>query len=74
MEGIFIALPIALIIAVAAVCGFVWAVRRDQFEDLDTPPKRMLMDDEPLSSSGDRASSPRCRPSRDPRTGQKPVA
>lgn len=45
MEGIFIALPIALIIAVAAVCGFVWAVRRDQFEDLDTPPKRMLIDE-----------------------------
>jgi cbb3-type cytochrome oxidase maturation protein len=45
MEGIFIALPIALVIAVVAVCGFVWAVRRDQFEDLDTPPRRMLTDD-----------------------------
>jgi cbb3-type cytochrome oxidase maturation protein len=55
MEGIFIALPIALIIAVAAVCGFVWAVRRDQFEDLDTPPKRMLTDDEPVPGPADRA-------------------
>ena len=73
MEGIFIALPIALVIAVVAVCGFVWAVRRDQFEDLDTPPKRMLMDDEPLSSSGDRGRSPRCRQSHDPRTGQRLV-
>jgi cbb3-type cytochrome oxidase maturation protein len=51
MEGIFIALPIALIIAVAAVCGFVWAARRDQFEDLDTPPRRMLTDDEPVAHS-----------------------
>jgi cbb3-type cytochrome oxidase maturation protein len=50
MEGIFIALPIALVIAIAAVCGFVWAARRDQFEDLDTPPRRMLTDDDPVGS------------------------
>ncbi len=49
MEAIFVALPIALIIAVAAVCAFVWAARRDQFEDLDTPPRRMLEDDEPVA-------------------------
>ncbi len=51
MEGIFIALPIALVIAIAAVCGFVWAARRDQFEDLDTPPRRMLTDDDPVERS-----------------------
>lgn len=46
MEGIFIALPVALFVALAAVLAFVWAAKRDQFEDLDTPPKRMLLDDD----------------------------
>lgn len=46
MDGIFIALPVALLVALAAIAAFVWAARRDQFEDLDTPPKRMLLDDD----------------------------
>ncbi|MDZ4830638.1 MAG: cbb3-type cytochrome oxidase assembly protein CcoS [Phycisphaerae bacterium] len=50
MSGIFIALPVAVMIAVAAVAAFIWAARRDQFEDLDTPPRRMLHDDVPLPS------------------------
>ncbi len=48
MEAVFIALPVALLIAVSAVIAFVWAAKRDQFEDLDTPPRRMLLDDEPV--------------------------
>lgn len=51
MSGIFIALPVAIMIAVAAVFAFIWAARRDQFEDLDTPPRRMLHDDEPVSGT-----------------------
>ncbi|MFO0826820.1 MAG: cbb3-type cytochrome oxidase assembly protein CcoS [Phycisphaerales bacterium] len=53
MDGIFIALPVALVIAVAAVLAFIWAARRDQFEDLDTPPMRMLNDDEPVRHEDD---------------------
>ncbi|NBX37595.1 MAG: cbb3-type cytochrome oxidase assembly protein CcoS [Planctomycetes bacterium] len=42
-----IAIPVALLVAVAAVLGFVWAARTGQFEDLNTPPRRMLLDDAP---------------------------
>lgn len=57
MSAIYLALPVSLLIAIAAVFAFIWAARRDQFEDLDTPPKRMLLDDEPSrhAHSGDRS-------------------
>ena len=46
METIFVLLPLALLIALIAVGFFVWAARTGQFDDLDTPPVRMLFDDE----------------------------
>jgi cbb3-type cytochrome oxidase maturation protein len=44
---VFIVLPLALLIAAAAVIAFIWAVRGGQFDDLDTPGMRVLHDDEP---------------------------
>ena len=46
MTMIFLLLPISLAIVVLAVAAYVWAVRRGQFDDLETPPMRMLFDDE----------------------------
>lgn len=45
MSVIFIALPIALLLASLAVAGFVAAVAEGQLDDLETPPQRMLCDD-----------------------------
>ncbi|MDB4540026.1 cbb3-type cytochrome oxidase assembly protein CcoS [Saprospiraceae bacterium] len=45
MSVIYIALPIALVIAFIAVIAFVVQVRSGQFDDLETPPRRMLFDD-----------------------------
>ncbi len=45
MSVIFIALPVAIALAAAAVWGFVWAVRGGQMDDLETPPRRILFDD-----------------------------
>jgi cbb3-type cytochrome oxidase maturation protein len=42
---IFIVLPLALLVVLAAVLAYVWAARRGQFDDLDTPAVRMLSDD-----------------------------
>lgn len=52
MTLLFITLPAALIIAAGAVAAFMWAARSDQYEDLDTPPRRMLLED-PKSASRD---------------------
>jgi cbb3-type cytochrome oxidase maturation protein len=43
-----IAIPVALLVAAGAVVAFIWAARGDQWEDLDTPPQRMLLDDPPV--------------------------
>lgn len=48
MELVFVALPVALVVAGAALWAFLWAARHDQFEDLETPPRRMLFDDQPV--------------------------
>jgi cbb3-type cytochrome oxidase maturation protein len=47
METIFVLLPLALLIAAVAVGFFVWAARTGQFDDLETPPVRMLFEDLP---------------------------
>jgi len=42
---IFIVVPLAALIVLAAVIAFVLSARRGQFDDLDTPAVRMLNDD-----------------------------
>ena len=46
MDIVYGLLPAAIPLAVIAAAGFVWAVRRGQYDDLDTPQLRMLVDDE----------------------------
>jgi cbb3-type cytochrome oxidase maturation protein len=46
MSILFLLLPLMLAVAGGAVVGFVWAARVGQLDDLDTPPLRMLGDDE----------------------------
>jgi cbb3-type cytochrome oxidase maturation protein len=44
---IYVLLPVALGLAAAAVTAYLWAARSGQFDDLETPPLRVLFDDEP---------------------------
>jgi len=46
MMVLFIVLPLALIVVGVALWAFLWMVRSGQMDDLDTPPIRMLFDDE----------------------------
>ena len=45
MSVIFLVLPLALLIVAAAVWAFVWAARRGQYDDLETPAIRAVQDD-----------------------------
>ena len=45
MSVLFIVLPLALFVVALAVGAYVWSARDGQFDDLDTPPVRMLHDD-----------------------------
>ncbi|MEM7624844.1 MAG: cbb3-type cytochrome oxidase assembly protein CcoS [Planctomycetota bacterium] len=46
MSVIYIMIPLAIVLATAALVGFIWSVKRGQLDDLDTPPARVLFDDE----------------------------
>lgn len=48
MNALYLVLPLALLVATGAVAAFVWSVRTGQLDDFDTPPCRMLLDDEPV--------------------------
>jgi cbb3-type cytochrome oxidase maturation protein len=43
--ALYVVLPLALLVAGGAVAAFVWSVRGGQLDDLETPPRRILLDD-----------------------------
>jgi cbb3-type cytochrome oxidase maturation protein len=45
MSVIYIVLPLALLFVLVAVGFFIWAARRGQFDDLETPAHRVLFED-----------------------------
>lgn len=52
MDIIYLLIPLALVLLVAAVAAFFWAVRNDQFDDLDREASRILFEeDEPAADS-----------------------
>ena len=53
---LFVLIPVALLLAGIGVYGFTWAVRSGQYEDVDTPALRPLLEDEekPVSESKER--------------------
>jgi cbb3-type cytochrome oxidase maturation protein len=51
MSILFIAVPIALLLAAGAVAACIWAIRSGQYEDLETPAIRMLFEDTQSTST-----------------------
>jgi cbb3-type cytochrome oxidase maturation protein len=43
---LYVLIPLGLILLVAAVAAFFWAVGSGQFDDMDTPAWRVVMDDD----------------------------
>ena len=50
MNVLYLVLFLALVGAACAVVAFAWTVRSGQLDDVDTPPHRILFDDEPPKS------------------------
>lgn len=46
MDIIYLLIPLALILLSLAVWAFIWAVRNDQFDDLDREAQRILFEEE----------------------------
>jgi cbb3-type cytochrome oxidase maturation protein len=49
MNIIYLLLPLALLLALGFVGLFLWANKHGQFDDLESPGKRILIDDVPSS-------------------------
>lgn len=45
MEVIYLLVPLSLVFLVVAIWIFFWAVRTAQFEDLEGPAHRLILDD-----------------------------
>jgi cbb3-type cytochrome oxidase maturation protein len=46
MSVLMLVIPLAFLLAAAFLLGFVWAVRNGQYDDLQTPPSRMALEDD----------------------------
>ncbi len=46
MSVLYLVLPLALVLVGVGVGAFVWATRRGQFDDLETPGMRALHEDD----------------------------
>lgn len=46
MSVIYVMIPLAFLLALAAVAAFVWAARSGQYDDVDSAAARMITDDD----------------------------
>jgi cbb3-type cytochrome oxidase maturation protein len=50
MSMLYIVLPLAIVTAAGFVWFFIWAARQGQFDDLDTPPVRVALEQDELKA------------------------
>jgi cbb3-type cytochrome oxidase maturation protein len=46
MDIIYILIPLSILIVGIAIGVFFWAIKSGQFDDMDSPPHRILFDDD----------------------------
>ena len=46
MVVIYFMVPLALLISLSGLFGFIWATKNGQYDDVETPALRMLNDDD----------------------------
>jgi cbb3-type cytochrome oxidase maturation protein len=57
MEILYLLIPVSLVFVGVIVWVFLWAVRSGQFDDMEGPAHRILMDDDgPLTGQGTEAT------------------
>ena len=60
MSVLFIAIPVAIGLVSTALLSFAWAVRQGQFDDLDTPPMRVVLSEEDEDHGSTSAETTAC--------------
>lgn len=57
MEILYLLIPVSIILVFAIAVAFWWSVKSGQFDDLEGPGFRILMDDDKPRQAGDPQSS-----------------
>lgn len=71
MEALYMLIPIAIGVMVVVVIAFIYTVRSGQYDDLEGPAYRILLDDDdPLIPGHKTVESSRKPPSADETTGR----
>ncbi|MDT7524913.1 MULTISPECIES: cbb3-type cytochrome oxidase assembly protein CcoS [Idiomarinaceae] len=66
MDSLYVLIPIAILFVIIAVGIFLWAVRSDQFEDLERQGMNVLLDDDgPKAASAAKPQQPSDKPDAD---------
>ncbi len=58
MEALFLLIPISLGILALIVLALLWSIRSGQFDDLEGPAQRILMDEDQIVSRGGKPVAP----------------
>ena len=58
MDILYLLIPLSLVFVAVIAVVFLWAVKNGQFEDMEGPAHRILMDDELPSSSSNLSNTP----------------
>lgn len=54
MTILFLLIPLSVVLLTIAIAAFFWATRQGQFDDLDSPAMRIIMDDDTRPSEDSR--------------------
>lgn len=57
MESIYLLIPVSVLLVFGIAIAFWWSVRSGQFDDLEGPGFRVLMDDNPPPTPVEKAES-----------------
>ena len=60
MEILILLIPLSVLLALVIGVAFWWSAESGQFDDLDGPGQRILMDEDRPSVKNDTAQSPEC--------------
>ena len=58
MNIIFLLIPLSLVLVVVIILALFWAVRTGQYDDMEGPRYRILMDDDGIKQPPDDAEGP----------------
>lgn len=59
MEIVYVLLPLSLLLAIGGFLAFTWGSKSGQWDDLDTPATKMLIDEENAATKSDRQDVPK---------------